>query len=60
LFAEDAIVRLCVLASGSSGNATLVATGRTRLLIDAGLSARDSSDGWRRQAKRRTAWTPSW
>lgn len=41
MFAEDAIVRLCVLASGSSGNATLVATGRTRLLIDAGLSARE-------------------
>jgi phosphoribosyl 1,2-cyclic phosphodiesterase len=41
LFAEDAIVRLCVLASGSSGNATLVATPQTRLLIDAGLSARE-------------------
>jgi len=30
-----------VLASGSSGNATLVATGRTRILIDAGLSFRE-------------------
>lgn len=36
-----AIVRLCVLASGSSGNATLVASVRTRLLVDAGLSARE-------------------
>ena len=41
MFAEDAIVRLCILASGSSGNATLVATPQTRLLIDAGLSARE-------------------
>jgi phosphoribosyl 1,2-cyclic phosphodiesterase len=32
-----------VLASGSSGNATFVATGRTRILIDAGLSFRDLS-----------------
>lgn len=40
-FAEAAIVRLCVLASGSSGNATLVASARTRLLVDAGLSARE-------------------
>jgi len=36
-----AIFKVCVLASGSSGNATLVSTGRTRLLIDAGLSLRD-------------------
>ncbi|MCS7314294.1 MAG: MBL fold metallo-hydrolase [Bryobacterales bacterium] len=35
------MVRLCVLASGSSGNATLVASARTRLLVDAGLSARE-------------------
>jgi len=27
-----------VLASGSSGNCALLATGRTRILIDAGLS----------------------
>jgi phosphoribosyl 1,2-cyclic phosphodiesterase len=33
---------LCVLASGSSGNATYVASGSTRLLIDAGLSARQT------------------
>ena len=31
---------LCVLASGSSGNAIYVATENTRLLIDAGLSAK--------------------
>jgi phosphoribosyl 1,2-cyclic phosphodiesterase len=30
-----------VLASGSSGNAALVASGRTRILLDAGLSARE-------------------
>jgi phosphoribosyl 1,2-cyclic phosphodiesterase len=30
-----------VLASGSSGNSALVATGKTRLLIDAGLGLRD-------------------
>ena len=35
------IVRFCVLASGSCGNAALVATSRTRLLVDAGLSLRD-------------------
>jgi len=30
-----------VLASGSSGNSTLVSSGRTRVLVDAGLSARE-------------------
>src|SRR3974390_2902748 len=35
------IVKFCVLASGSSGNAALVATENTRLLIDAGLSMRE-------------------
>jgi phosphoribosyl 1,2-cyclic phosphodiesterase len=34
-------VKFCVLASGSSGNAALVATGRTRILLDAGLSMRE-------------------
>lgn len=29
---------MCVLGSGSSGNCALIATGRTRLLVDAGLS----------------------
>lgn len=35
------IVKICILASGSAGNAAFVATGRTRLLIDAGLSRRE-------------------
>lgn len=34
-------LRVCVLASGSSGNATLVEAGDTAVLIDAGLSARE-------------------
>lgn len=38
---EAAIVRFCVLASGSSGNSAFVATERTRLLVDAGISLRD-------------------
>jgi phosphoribosyl 1,2-cyclic phosphodiesterase len=33
-----AIIKFCVLASGSSGNAALVATENTRILVDAGLS----------------------
>lgn len=36
------IVQISVLASSSSGNATLVATSRTRLLIDAGLSRKET------------------
>ena len=32
-------VRVVPLASGSSGNATLVEFGRTRILVDAGISA---------------------
>src|SRR5579862_1938278 len=36
-----AIVKFCVLSSGSSGNAAFLATDTTRLLIDAGLSLRD-------------------
>ena len=35
------ILKVSVLASGSSGNATLVSTGRTRLLVDSGLSRRE-------------------
>src|SRR5947208_3574461 len=35
---EASIVKFCVLASGSSGNCALLATGRTRILVDAGLS----------------------
>ena len=32
-------MKVCLLASGSKGNALYVTTGETRLLIDAGLSA---------------------
>ncbi|MGE0131006.1 MAG: MBL fold metallo-hydrolase [Blastocatellales bacterium] len=35
-------MRICVLASGSSGNATLVVANGTRVLIDCGLSARET------------------
>ena len=36
------MVKVSVLASSSSGNSTLVSTERTRLLIDAGLSRRET------------------
>ncbi len=36
------MVKVSVLASSSSGNSTVVATERTRLLIDAGLSRRET------------------
>jgi phosphoribosyl 1,2-cyclic phosphodiesterase len=35
-------VRVCILGSGSKGNCTLLATEKTRLLIDAGLSCRET------------------
>jgi phosphoribosyl 1,2-cyclic phosphodiesterase len=35
---EASIVKFCVLASGSAGNCALLATERTRILVDAGLS----------------------
>jgi len=35
------IVRVCILASSSSGNCTFVATDSTRILVDAGLSRRE-------------------
>lgn len=35
------MVKFCVLASGSAGNAAFLATSRTRILIDAGLSVRE-------------------
>lgn len=38
---EADIVKVCVLASGSSGNCTFFASSRTRLLVDAGLSRRE-------------------
>lgn len=34
-------MRVCLLASGSKGNALYIETGDTRLLVDAGLSARE-------------------
>jgi phosphoribosyl 1,2-cyclic phosphodiesterase len=33
-------IRLCVLASGSSGNSTFIGTEKTRILVDAGVSAK--------------------
>ena len=38
---SDLIVSFCVLASGSSGNSALLATGSTRILVDAGLSVKE-------------------
>lgn len=38
-----AIVKFCVLASGSSGNAALLATEKTRILLDAGLSMKEAA-----------------
>jgi phosphoribosyl 1,2-cyclic phosphodiesterase len=35
-------MRICILGSGSSGNATLVVAGDTRVLVDCGLSARET------------------
>ena len=35
------IVKVCVLASSSSGNSAFIRTERTRILVDAGLSKRD-------------------
>jgi len=37
-FREATIVRVCILASSSAGNAAFLSSGSTRLLIDAGLS----------------------
>lgn len=36
-------IKLCVLASGSSGNCTFLGTPTTRILIDAGLSAKQTA-----------------
>jgi len=36
-------VRVCLLASGSKGNALFIETGHTRILVDAGLAARELS-----------------
>lgn len=35
------MVKFCVLASGSAGNSAFLATSRTRILVDAGLSLRE-------------------
>jgi phosphoribosyl 1,2-cyclic phosphodiesterase len=35
-------MRFCVLGSGSTGNAILVVAGETRVLVDAGMSARET------------------
>jgi len=35
-------LEVCVLASGSSANATYICSGRTRLLVDCGLAARET------------------
>lgn len=43
IFAGEAIgLRVSILASGSSGNITLLETERTRLLVDAGLGKRET------------------
>ena len=34
-------MRICILGSGSSGNATLIVAGETRVLVDCGMSARE-------------------
>ena len=42
-------MKISVLASGSTGNCTLVSEGETHLLIDAGISARRIAEGLRRE-----------
>jgi phosphoribosyl 1,2-cyclic phosphodiesterase len=37
------IVKFCVLASSSSGNSIFIGTGRTRVLVDAGLSRKETA-----------------
>jgi len=37
-------VKLCVLASGSSGNCIFIGTEKTRILVDAGLSAKKTAE----------------
>lgn len=41
-FREAAIVKVCVLASSSAGNCTFITGGRTRILVDAGLSRKET------------------
>ena len=40
----EAIVSISILASSSSGNSALVSTGRTRILVDAGLSRKGTCE----------------
>src|SRR5438477_2915348 len=40
---DNHIVKFCVLASGSSANCALIATEKTRVLVDIGLSFRELS-----------------
>ncbi len=39
---SDMTMRLCVLGSGSSGNCIYVASGTTRIIVDAGLSGKET------------------
>jgi len=45
---EIDIVKICSLASGSNGNATWIATDRVRILVDAGLSRKETLERLRR------------
>ncbi|MDK9698694.1 MAG: MBL fold metallo-hydrolase [bacterium] len=45
-------MKICVLASGSSGNCTFIEIGGVRLLVDAGISARRIVDGLRAVGER--------
>ena len=38
---QRSIVKVCILASSSAGNSAFIATERTRVLVDAGLSRRE-------------------
>lgn len=40
-FLSGGQLRVCLLASGSKGNSLYIETGRTKILVDAGLSARE-------------------
>jgi len=41
LFSKEERLRICLLASGSRGNSLFVEAGGTKILVDAGLSARE-------------------
>ena len=42
-FREGSILKICVLASSSAGNSTFIGTANTHLLVDAGLSRRETA-----------------